>query len=102
MDSDLQRVIDNYTCPICTEVHKATPKTLPCLHTYCKECIRLYVAKQQKGKQTICAICRKRFALPENGVDGKIIYTNQSKRCQTIVNHHTMILFEDYKKYRYN
>ncbi|KAI0983206.1 hypothetical protein GJ496_007230 [Pomphorhynchus laevis] len=44
-------------CPICQDVYK-DPRALPCLHSYCLECIEpMYVP----GKPFSCPYCRQEF-----------------------------------------
>ena len=56
---------DEITCPICRE-HFHEPKILPCLHYYCKECIR-NLARRQHPFQ--CPECRRDTNLPQNDPD---------------------------------
>ena len=55
-------------CSICTETY-TDPRVLPCVHTYCLECIREWSKDKQPGDQLACPLCRKEFTLPENGVE---------------------------------
>ena len=57
------------TCPICCEEydkddHQA--KFLPCLHSYCKSCLRQHACRRPKIN---CPNCRKEVALPDGTVD---------------------------------
>ena len=54
------------TCSICSELFKE-PKTLSCLHTFCKECIQasLDTTERVTGHKT-CPLCRS--PLPNNGI----------------------------------
>ncbi|XP_019620501.1 PREDICTED: tripartite motif-containing protein 2-like [Branchiostoma belcheri] len=54
------------TCAICM-LHFRDPRILPCLHTFCKECLQLWATKQQPLE---CPTCRKPVSLPDQGVDG--------------------------------
>ena len=53
------------TCSICFEIYK-DPKTLPCLHSFCKDCID---SLTQKGHTNTypCPICREKFLISKNG-----------------------------------
>ncbi|XP_035698801.1 tripartite motif-containing protein 2-like [Branchiostoma floridae] len=53
------------TCPVCM-LHFRDPRVLPCLHTFCKECLQEWAAKQQPLE---CPTCRTRVSLPDQGVD---------------------------------
>ena len=59
-------------CGICLSTYEI-PKGLPCLHSFCLECIREWVCTSQ-GKDhkasVTCPNCRKECVLPDNGVDG--------------------------------
>jgi len=55
-------------CSICTETY-TDPRVLPCVHTYCLECIREWSKDKQPGDQLACPLCRKEFTLPGNGVE---------------------------------
>ncbi|XP_078685508.1 tripartite motif-containing protein 2-like [Branchiostoma floridae x Branchiostoma belcheri] len=54
------------TCQVCM-LHFRDPKILPCLHTFCKECLEEWATKQQPLE---CPICRLPVSLPDQGVDG--------------------------------
>ncbi len=62
---DLEKEI---TCAICQE-HYTDPKTLPCLHCYCKQCILKLALRVGQGKPFPCPECRKDTVLPEGGVE---------------------------------
>lgn len=56
------------TCFICFEIYK-DPKTLPCLHSFCKDCI-INLSQGTDGKYSYpCPICRESFQVPKDGVD---------------------------------
>ncbi len=54
----------------CTDQeHYTDPKTLPCLHCYCKQCILEVSLRVGQGKPFPCPECRKDTVLPEGGVE---------------------------------
>lgn len=48
-------------CPICLDKLQQ-PKSLPCLHSFCLECLRAYITKEMAGEKSVmtfpCPICR--------------------------------------------
>ncbi len=57
-------------CKICLDGLKS-PKTLPCLHTFCADCIIYYVESNCiDGRKFACPICRRHIYIPKNGIDG--------------------------------
>src|SRR6218665_3067398 len=58
-------------CPICMSVF-TDPRMLPCIHTFCAECLnRTGEAEQKKpGDKIPCPLCRKEFFIPANGMNG--------------------------------
>ncbi|XP_019642127.1 PREDICTED: tripartite motif-containing protein 3-like [Branchiostoma belcheri] len=54
------------TCAICM-LNFRDPKILPCLHSFCRECLQEWTAKQQPLE---CPTCREPVRLPDQGVDG--------------------------------
>ena len=57
-------------CKICLDGLKE-PKTLPCLHTYCADCIHYYIGHNRiDGRKFACPICRRHIYIPKGGVDG--------------------------------
>ena len=62
---ELEREI---TCGICQE-HYTEPKSLPCLHYYCKKCVLKLALRTGTGKPFSCPECRCEATLPEGGVD---------------------------------
>ncbi|XP_078575996.1 E3 ubiquitin-protein ligase TRIM71-like [Branchiostoma floridae x Branchiostoma japonicum] len=53
-------------CPVCM-LHFRDPRVLPCLHTFCRECLQEWATKQQPLE---CPTCRTQVSLPDQGVDG--------------------------------
>ncbi|VDH96252.1 E3 SUMO-protein ligase RanBP2 [Mytilus galloprovincialis] len=62
--------IDILTCPICLERY-TKPKYLPCLHTFCEDCILTYIVsvfkKSEKKVNIECPVCRTTVTLPKEG-----------------------------------
>lgn len=59
--------MDFLTCSICLEVYN-DPKTLPCLHSFCADCIDNYTKENNSKAEHPCPECRETFHLPEGGV----------------------------------
>ena len=64
--NEWKQIKDEITCVVCGELFKE-PKTLPCLHTFCKECIQasLVTAERMKGQKS-CPLCRA--PVPKDGI----------------------------------
>jgi len=67
-------------CSICCETFN-DPRQLPCIHTYCLECIRGFSTDKLPGFKAPCPLCRKTFRIPDGGVDSlpKNFYFDQMK-----------------------
>ena len=50
-------------CPICLETFD-DPRTLPCLHSFCKRCLESFVEGKHEDELN-CPVCRYKFALNE-------------------------------------
>ncbi|CAG2232793.1 unnamed protein product [Mytilus edulis] len=60
-------VVDITTCAICLEKLN-TPKYLPCLHTFCENCIQTYITAifEKDHTQSIeCPVCRTTVTIPK-------------------------------------
>ncbi|XP_029633166.1 tyrosine-protein kinase SRK2 isoform X4 [Octopus sinensis] len=57
-------------CKICFEPY-VKPKALPCLHSFCAECLKDYVRKNpdKNAMRFCCPICRKEIPMPPRGID---------------------------------
>ncbi|XP_071100402.1 tripartite motif-containing protein 2-like [Haliotis cracherodii] len=62
---------DHLTCSICF-ANFTRPKALPCIHTFCEDCLREYVVS--RGYESIgrfpCPMCRNDVQMPAGGVQG--------------------------------
>ena len=60
-------------CSICKGIVK-DPRTLPCFHSYCKDCLDKYVKHHRENKPRVedlnCPVCRTKFTLDPEGVEG--------------------------------
>jgi Zinc finger, C3HC4 type (RING finger)/B-box zinc finger len=60
---------DVLECPICAEVF-SDPRSLPCVHSFCLKCIKTWNKDKLPGSEVACPVCRVKFTIPEDGVDG--------------------------------
>jgi len=60
-------VRDMIQCSICLEDFN-DPKSLPCLHTFCLECLRSHCRDKLPGDELLCPVCRKGCLVPEAGI----------------------------------
>ena len=64
----LSKIQDEYlTCQICKGFY-TKPKALPCLHTFCFDCLERYI-RLNLSRHLPCPMCRKKFKVPRKGVD---------------------------------
>jgi len=61
--------VDLTTCPICLDLFD-NPKSLPCLHACCLECLQDNFEDNNPGDEVPCPVCRKEFLIPSDGLDG--------------------------------
>ncbi|XP_068727003.1 E3 ubiquitin-protein ligase TRIM71-like [Montipora capricornis] len=67
---DVQQLFKNLKkeaeCPLCIETVK-NPKTLPCLHSFCLECLDRHAnfARRQLKATIKCPVCQTSFQIPE-------------------------------------
>ena len=63
----LDKLCQQLTCPVCLGQFNS-PKTLPCLHSFCLKCIQQLPVGLEKGKHVIrCPTCRKTAKVPDKG-----------------------------------
>ena len=68
IEKGLEKLEEEITCPVCQE-HFRDPKILPCLHYYCKECVRQLALRAGPNRPFACPECRKETVLPQNDPD---------------------------------
>ena len=63
----LLKLEEQLTCPVCLD-HYTNPKTLPCLHSFCQDCLEgLPLDKKSETYYLSCPTCRHCTELPEEG-----------------------------------
>src|SRR5207248_10913027 len=50
-------------------IHFISSKCLPCLHTFCFQCLSKYGADEVDGDKLPCPVCRQEFVIPEGGFE---------------------------------
>ena len=58
-------VVDELKCGICLELFQ-DPRSLPCLHTFCLECLQRLLNKNHSLK---CPVCRAKHELSKEGAE---------------------------------
>ena len=70
--SNAMTKLDDITeCCICLKTF-TDPRMLPCIHTFCFQCLKDLADKSNKkpGEEIRCPVCRKEFRIPRDGVHG--------------------------------
>ena len=65
VEKGLEELEEEITCPVCQD-HFREPKILPCLHYYCKECVRQLALRAGPNRPFACPECRSGTVLPQN------------------------------------
>ena len=60
-----QELEEQLTCSLCLDTF-TDPRTLQCLHVFCKDCVNLAIS----GQQLTCPNCRQVMPVPASGVAG--------------------------------
>ena len=55
------------SCGICLEVFK-DPRALPCLHSFCYECLEGWLNKSKSNKTICCPLCKEESPVPSGGL----------------------------------
>ncbi|XP_071854593.1 uncharacterized protein [Apostichopus japonicus] len=64
----LTDVAENFfLCSVCLDQFKE-PKQLPCLHRYCRKCLKTVIQASYDGMLK-CPLCKQEYVIAENGVD---------------------------------
>ena len=64
MESLLKNLKEHVTCSICLDTF-TDPKTITCLHTFCRECIKKHALISQRNEKFRCPECQAEVDLPE-------------------------------------
>jgi len=67
-----RRVAEIVTCSICLENYKS-PRTLPCLHSFCLQCLQGLWQDKPPGAVVPCPVCRTSFQIPQKGIASLIV-----------------------------
>ena len=84
VEKGLEELEEEITCPVCQE-HFRDPKILPCLHYYCKECVRQLALRAGANRPFACPECRRGTVLPQNDPDQlpTAFFVNRIKELRT-------------------
>ena len=84
VEKGLEELEEEITCPVCQE-HFRDPKILPCLHYYCKECVRQLALRTGPNRPFDCPECRRGTVLPQNDPDQlpTAFFVNRMKELRT-------------------
>ena len=84
VEKGLEELEEEITCPVCQE-YFCDPKILPCLHYYCKECVRQLALRAGANRPFACPECRKGTVLPQNDPDQlpTAFFVNRMKELRT-------------------
>src|SRR5688572_564921 len=78
-------------CAVCHDVYK-DPRMLPCLHSFCFDCLCSKAEGLHIGDCMACPMCRKTFVIPEGGLHGlqKNFYMSKLAEFHTVTHRSRM------------
>ena len=56
------------TCQLCSKPYKE-PRILPCLHSFCGQCLRKEIERSGTKQNMECPTCQRSITIPEGGVN---------------------------------
>src|ERR1041384_1694376 len=62
-------ISDITKCPICLETVKKPKSLIPCLHTFCLDCLVTHAKDLDPGDSLPCPVCRQVSNIPQGGVE---------------------------------
>ena len=62
----LHNLREEVSCPVCSDIYK-DPKHLPCLHTFCLQCLKQWHRTSHGGDTIRCPKCQVVSRVPESG-----------------------------------
>ena len=66
----LKQLEQQLTCSVCLDCY-TQPRTLPCLHSFCHQCLSHFPVVVEGGSHCItCPVCRQTSQQPDKGVSG--------------------------------
>ena len=66
----LKQLEQHLTCPVCLDCY-TQPRTLPCLHSFCHQCLGAFPVQVEGGNRRItCPVCRQTSQQTDKGVSG--------------------------------
>ena len=68
MPVDMNSLKEQTTCGSCQQQYN-NPKTLPCLHSYCLQCLERASSKEADNTQVWCPECKKRISIDNTILD---------------------------------
>ena len=68
MASLRKQVKEVVTCPISLDDLK-DPRSLPCLHSFCFQCLQRHYEDMNPGDDVSCPVCRSEFQIPQGGLN---------------------------------
>ena len=64
----MEKPFPHITCAVCSKPYK-DPRTLPCLHSFCLQCLHHEIGKSGSQQLFQCPICERNTSIPEGGAN---------------------------------
>ena len=65
----MEKPFPHITCAVCSKPYK-DPRTLPCLHSFCLQCLHHEIEKSGSQQMFQCPICERNTSIPVGGASG--------------------------------